>query len=139
LGVDSRLRFRQGSWFDALGQADAKFHGLISNPPYVAAGDPHLSQGDLRFEPSTALSPSSTTPGPMGLPPDGLSDIAALAEGACHWLEPGGFLLVEHGSEQQSAVMGLFDQAGLVRVRGLVDDQSLPRAVIGFLAGSSKL
>ena len=139
LGVDSRLRFRQGSWFDALGQADAKFHGLISNPPYVAAGDPHLSQGDLRFEPSTALSPSSTAPGPMGLPPDGLSDIAALAEGACHWLEPGGFLLVEHGSEQQSAVMGLFDQAGLVRVRGLVDDQSLPRAVIGFLAGSSKL
>ena len=139
LGVDSRLRFRQGSWFDALGQADAKFHGLISNPPYVAAGDPHLSQGDLRFEPSTALSPSSTTPGPMGLPPDGLSDIAALAAGACHWLEPGGFLLVEHGSEQQSAVMGLFDQAGLVRVRGLVDDQSLPRAVIGFLAGSSKL
>jgi release factor glutamine methyltransferase len=139
LGVDSRLRFRQGSWFDALGQADAKFHGLISNPPYVAAGDPHLSQGDLRFEPSTALSPSSTTPGPMGLPPDGLSDIAALAEGACHWLEPGGFLLVEHGSEQQSAVMGLFDQAGLIRVRGLVDDQSLPRAVIGFLAGSSKL
>ena len=139
LGVESRLRFRQGNWFDALGPADAKFHGLISNPPYVAAGDPHLSQGDLRFEPSTALSPSSTTPGPMGLPPDGLSDIAALAEGARHWLEPGGFLLVEHGSEQQSAVMGLFDQAGLIRVRGLVDDQSLPRAVIGFLAGSSKL
>jgi release factor glutamine methyltransferase len=139
LGVESRLRFRQGNWFDALGPADAKFHGLISNPPYVAAGDPHLSQGDLRFEPSTALSPSSTTLRPMGLPTDGLSDIAALAEGARHWLEPGGFLLVEHGSEQQSAVMGLFDQAGLIRVRGLVDDQSLPRAVIGFLAGSSKL
>lgn len=139
LGVESRLRFRQGNWFDALGPADAKFHGLISNPPYVAAGDPHLSQGDLRFEPSTALSPSSTTLRPMGLPTDELSDIAALAEGARHWLEPGGFLLVEHGSEQQSAVMGLFDQAGLIRVRGLVDDQSLPRAVIGFLAGSSKL
>ena len=139
LGVESRLRFRQGNWFDALGPADAKFHGLISNPPYVAAGDPHLSQGDLRFEPSTALSPSSTTLRPMGLPTDELSDIAALAGGARHWLEPGGFLLVEHGSEQQSAVMGLFDQAGLIRVRGLVDDQSLPRAVIGFLAGSSKL
>ena len=67
--------------------------------------------------------------------PDGLSDIARLASGAPQWLEPGGFLLVEHGSEQQAAVIALFRQAGLTEVRGLADDQSLPRAVIGFRAG----
>ncbi len=132
LGAVPQTRFFQGSWFHALPQSRVKYHGLISNPPYVGAGDPHLSRGDLRFEPKAALSPGALD-GIM-MQPDGLSDIATLAKGAPQWLEPGGFLLVEHGSEQQAAVIALFRQAGLTRVRGLADDQSLPRAVIGFLA-----
>jgi release factor glutamine methyltransferase len=132
LGAVPQTRFFQGSWFHALPQSRVKYHGLISNPPYVGAGDPHLSRGDLRFEPKAALSPGALD-GIM-MQPDGLSDIATLAKSAPQWLEPGGFLLVEHGSEQQAAVIALFRQAGLTRVRGLADDQSLPRAVIGFLA-----
>ncbi len=132
LGAVPQTRFFQVSWFHALPQSRVKYHGLISNPPYVGAGDPHLSRGDLRFEPKAALSPGALD-GIM-MQPDGLSDIATLAKSAPQWLEPGGFLLVEHGSEQQAAVIALFRQAGLTRVRGLADDQSLPRAVIGFLA-----
>ena len=132
LGAVPQTRFFQGSWFHALPQSRVKYHGLISNPPYVGAGDPHLSRGDLRFEPKAALSP--TAGDGLMMQPDGLSDIATLAKSAPQWLEPGGFLLVEHGSEQQAAVIALFRQAGLTRVRGLADDQSLPRAVIGFLA-----
>ena len=133
LGAVSQTRFLEGSWFDALPQHGVKYHGLISNPPYVGAGDPHLSQGDLRFEPKAALSPAATSASTTTRA-DGLGDIAILATGAPDWLEPGGFLLVEHGSEQQAAVIALFHQAGLTGVRGLADDQSLPRAVIGFRA-----
>jgi release factor glutamine methyltransferase len=135
LDAASQMRFHQGSWFDALRHTSQKFHGLISNPPYVAANDPHLSQGDLRFEPKTALSPSAMAKGEaIAIGSDGLADIATLTHEAHYWLEPGGFLLVEHGSEQQTAVIALFHKAGLARVRGLTDSQSQPRAVIGFLA-----
>ena len=132
LGAVPKTRFFEGSWFEALPQDRMKYHGLVSNPPYVGAGDPHLSRGDLRFEPKAALSPGALD-GIM-MQPDGLSDIATLTKGAPQWLEPGGFLLVEHGSEQQAAVIALFHQAGFSSVRGLADDQSQPRAVIGFLA-----
>ncbi|MFZ9392141.1 MAG: peptide chain release factor N(5)-glutamine methyltransferase [Burkholderiaceae bacterium] len=132
LGAVPKTRFFEGSWFEALPQDRMKYHGLVSNPPYVGAGDPHLSRGDLRFEPKAALSPGAVD-GIM-MQPDGLSDIATLTKGAPQWLEPGGFLLVEHGSEQQAAVIALFHQAGFSSVRGLADDQSQPRAVIGFLA-----
>lgn len=132
LGAVPKTRFFEGSWFEALPQDRMKYHGLVSNPPYVGAGDPHLSRGDLRFEPKAALSPGALD-GIM-MQPDGLSDIATLTKGAPQWLEPGGFLLVEHGSEQQAAVTALFHQAGFSSVRGLADDQSQPRAVIGFLA-----
>jgi release factor glutamine methyltransferase len=132
LGAVPKTRFFEGSWFEALPQDRMKYHGLVSNPPYVGAGDPHLWRGDLRFEPKAALSPGAVD-GIM-MQPDGLSDIATLTKGAPQWLEPGGFLLVEHGSEQQAAVTALFHQAGFSSVRGLADDQSQPRAVIGFLA-----
>jgi release factor glutamine methyltransferase len=132
LGAVPKTRFFEGRWFEALPQDRMKYHGLVSNPPYVGAGDPHLRRGDLRFEPKAALSPGAVD-GIM-MQPDGLSDIATLTKGAPQWLEPGGFLLVEHGSEQQAAVTALFHQAGFSSVRGLADDQSQPRAVIGFLA-----
>ncbi len=129
LGVAGRVEFRLGCWFSALAGTTQRFHGLISNPPYVAGGDPHLQMGDLRFEPQLALTPREEN---GALLDPGLSDIAEIAQGASQWLEPGGFLLVEHGSEQQDGVMALFTQAGFQSVRGLFDHAGLPRAVIGF-------
>ena len=132
LGAAKRIEFRLGRWFAALAGMTQRFHGLISNPPYVAAGDPHLQVGDLRFEPQLALTPGEEN---WALSDPGISDIAEIAQGASQWLEPDGFLLVEHGSEQQQAVMGLFAQAGFTSVRGLFDQAGLPRAVIGFRPG----
>lgn len=139
LGVAERIRFRQGSWTAALNtpragagaEAGQKFHGLVSNPPYVAAGDPHLGQGDLRFEPASALTPQGADSTAAA---DGLGAIAGITRSALQWLEPRGFLLVEHGFDQQQAVIGLMTEAGLTAVRGLSDLQGQPRAVIGFAA-----
>lgn len=132
LGATERVDFCLGRWFAALHGLTQRFHGLISNPPYVAADDPCLQVDDLRFEPRLALTPGQAD---RTLPDPGISDIAEIAQGAGQWLEPGGFLLVEHGSEQQDAVMGLFIQAGFQSVRGLFDQAGLPRAVIGFRPG----
>ena len=122
LGAGPQMRFYQGAWWQALGQAPATFHGIVSNPPYIAPGDQHLSQGDLRFEPAQALVGQG----------NGLDDIRTIAGGAINRLEPNGFLLIEHGFDQQAAVMGVFQQAGLIRVRGLTDLAKNPRAVLGF-------
>lgn len=134
LGVGGRVDFRCGRWFAALTGLAQRFHGLISNPPYVAAGDPHLQMGDLHFEPGTALTPARSRGG-KALPDTGLSDIAEIAHGAPQWLEPHGFLLIEHGFQQQGAVIGLLDEAGFQAIQGLTDQAGLPRAVIGFRPG----
>ncbi|MBU3725431.1 MAG: peptide chain release factor N(5)-glutamine methyltransferase [Burkholderiaceae bacterium] len=134
LGVGERIKFREGRWFEALTGLTQRFHGLVSNPPYVAAGDPHLQLGDLRFEPRSALTPMKDAPGDQSADA-GLSDIAEIARGAGQWLEPHGFLLVEHGFEQQDAVIALLDQAGFEAIRGISDQAGLPRAVMGFWPG----
>jgi release factor glutamine methyltransferase len=129
LGVSERVSFDLGSWWDALDTRAAKFHGIVSNPPYIASSDPHLGQGDLRHEPSCALTPSSDHASSSGL-----ESIEAIAKRALGYLAPGGFLLVEHGFEQQEAVMGIFKAAGLSQTRGLRDLSGNPRAVVGFHA-----
>lgn len=134
LGVNERVNFCCGQWFAALHGLTQRFHGLISNPPYVAADDPHLQLGDLRFEPQLALTPAQKR-GDKALCDAGLSDLATIAQDAPQWLEPGGFLLVEHGFRQQNAVMALFAQAGFQSVQGVSDQAGLPRAVIGFRPG----
>ena len=89
----SNASFSPSHWFDALhGQ---RFALIVSNPPYIAAGDAHLEQGDLRFEPLSALVAGA----------DGLDDIRAIIEQAPAYLQRGGWLALEHG----------FDQAGRVR------------------------
>lgn len=93
------VRWRQGSWFDALA-AGERFALLVSNPPYIAADDAHLP--GLRHEPPQALSPGG----------DGLDAIRALIAGAPEHLEPGGWLLLEHGHDQADAVAGLFAADG---------------------------
>ena len=101
LGAD-RVAFRHGSWWRAVG-ADERFHLIVSNPPYIAESDPHLTQGDLRFEPRSALAAGT----------DGLAALRDIAAGALRHLVPGGWLMVEHGWDQAEAVRLLFDAAGL--------------------------
>lgn len=126
LGAAARTHFVRGAWWQAFAHAPNTFHGIFSNPPYIAPGDPHLSQGDLRYEPNSALVGQG----------QGLGDIRAIVTGAVDRLEPNGFLLIEHGFDQQADVVAIFQQAGLVRVQGLYDLANNPRAVLGFQAST---
>lgn len=110
--------FVQSDWFSAL--SGQRFDLIVSNPPYIAAGDEHLAQGDLRFEPMTALA--------SGV--DGLDDIRRIIAGAGAHIDAGGWLLLEHGYDQADAVRNLLlknsfaevfcanDLAGIERVSG---------------------
>ena len=98
LGLDVELR--HGKWFEPVAE---RFALIASNPPYVAQDDPHLRDGDLRFEPKQALVGGA----------DGLDAIRVIARGAPTHLTPGGWLLVEHGIGQEDAVRSLLGSAGL--------------------------
>jgi release factor glutamine methyltransferase len=102
-------RFAASHWFSAL--AGQRFQLIVSNPPYIAAGDPHLSQGDVRFEPSSALV--------AGV--DGLDDIRQIIQQAPQHLEAGGWLLLEHGFDQASAVRELLSGQGFLSVESRLD------------------
>jgi release factor glutamine methyltransferase len=97
------------------------FDAIVSNPPYIAAGDPHLSQGDVRYEPMAALTSGA----------DGLSALRAIVAGAPARLVPGGFLAVEHGYDQAQAVRELFAEAGFAHVDAARDLSGIHRVVIG--------
>lgn len=99
LGINN-ASFIQSDWFQAL--AEKHFGIIVSNPPYVAADDPHLAQGDLRFEPASALVSGG----------DGLHDIRQIITQAKSCLVPGGWLLLEHGYDQAARVRELLQQAG---------------------------
>ena len=122
LGVANRVRFFQGAWWQALTPPQAKFSGILSNPPYIAGTDHHLQQGDLPYEPAAALTDGSS---------DGLTAIRILIECAIDRLHPGGFLLIEHGFDQQDSVLALFARAGFINLQGLRDLSGTPRAVLG--------
>ena len=100
----ANARFAESCWFSAL--AGQRFQLIVSNPPYIAAADPHLSQGDVRFEPSSALV--------AGV--DGLDDIRLIIEQAPEHLLAGGWLLLEHGFDQAEAVRELLVQRGFATV-----------------------
>lgn len=119
-----RLRFVESDWFDAL--EGERFDLIVSNPPYVAARDPHLEQGDLRFEPKAALVGGS----------DGLAAIRKLVSAAPSHLKPGGWLLFEHGYDQSQACRALLEAAGFSEVFGEKDLAGIPRVAGGrLLAG----
>lgn len=113
------VSFAQGSWYAPL--AGRQFHLIASNPPYIAAGDPHLRQGDLRFEPGSALASGA----------DGLDDIRQIAAGAVAHLLPGGWLLLEHGWDQGEAIRALLRQAGLHEVETVQDLERRDRVTLG--------
>jgi len=105
----AQVRFLRSDWFGAL-DGDT-FDLIASNPPYIASGDEHLVQGDLRFEPSGALTDFG----------DGLSALRTIVDGAPAHLEQGGWLLLEHGYDQAAAVRDLLAQAGYTEVRSWRD------------------
>jgi release factor glutamine methyltransferase len=118
-----QVRFLRSDWFAALG-ANERFALIASNPPYIAAGDAHLSQGDLRFEPSGALTDHA----------DGLSALRTIIEGSPPYLEPGGWLLLEHGYDQAAAVRALLLAQGFIEVRSWRDLAGIERVSGGRIA-----
>jgi release factor glutamine methyltransferase len=112
----ARVRFLESSWFDALAAGDT-FDVIASNPPYIAAGDEHLAQGDLRFEPVGALTDHA----------DGLSALRIIIQGSPRHLAPGGWLLLEHGYDQAAAVRALLADAGFTDVQSWRDLAGIER------------
>ena len=101
--------FCESHWFSAL--AGQCFELVVSNPPYIPASDPHLVQGDLRFEPHSALVAGA----------DGLDDLRLIIDQAPLYLEPGGWLLLEHGYDQAEAVRALLAAGGFEEVQSRRD------------------
>lgn len=116
-----QVEFRHGLWFEPV--TGARFDLIVSNPPYVAKGDAHLGQGDLRFEPRSALVAGT----------DGLDALRDIARGAPAHLNPGGWLLVEHGFGQDKAVRELLQEAGLGEIMTWPDLAGIARVTGGGL------
>ena len=158
LGAD-RIHWHAGSWWQALANATdsheatentataaqttspitarqghpteppaRRFDLIVSNPPYIAAGDHHLQQGDLRFEPPQALAAG----------PDGLDDLRILIGGAPAHLTPGGWLLLEHGYDQEAPVQALLRDAGFADVFTRRDLAGQPRVSGGRWLGDGR-
>lgn len=115
----ANVEFRHGSWWAPL--QGERFHLVASNPPYIADGDAHLVQGDLRFEPPTALSSGA----------DGLEAIREIVGDASTHLMPGGWLLLEHGWDQAAATRALMTAAGFVDVATETDLEQRDRVTLG--------
>lgn len=110
LEIADRVQFFQGSWYEAL-ETGASFDMILSNPPYIASHDSHLNQGDLRFEPLSALTDHDT----------GLSCLETIISGAQKHLKPNGLIAVEHGFDQSEAVVSLMKLAGLRDIQTHLD------------------
>lgn len=109
LQLSDRVSFCLGNWYAALQSLSfpsSSFDLILSNPPYIQAGDPHLSKGDLRFEPQGALTDFGS----------GLTCLAAIIDGALAHLKPGGLLAVEHGFDQSPAVLEQLALAGFQEI-----------------------
>jgi release factor glutamine methyltransferase len=119
-GCAGRIELLHGSWYEPL--AGRRFDLIVSNPPYVARGDEHLGEGDLRFEPAQALTDGSS---------DGLASIRAIAAGARSHLNRGGWLLLEHGYDQAAAVDRILEEAGLGERISIADLAGIPRVAGG--------
>ncbi|WP_034299783.1 peptide chain release factor N(5)-glutamine methyltransferase [Herbaspirillum sp. RV1423] len=124
----AKVAFLRSDWYAALGDVAQPYLDLIvSNPPYIVAGDEHLSQGDLRFEPIGALTDHA----------DGLSALRIIANGAPKYLKAGGWLLMEHGYDQSEAVRDVLAQRGFAKVQSWRDLAGIERVSGGKLAVAS--
>lgn len=109
------VNFQHSDWFSAL--SGNSFDLIVSNPPYIAADDVHLSLGDVRFEPLSALASGA----------DGLDDIRRIVAQAGGFLEPGGWLLLEHGYDQAASVREILRQNDYVRIFSAQDLAGIER------------
>lgn len=114
------VQFVEGDWLDAVENA-AAFDVIASNPPYVAANDTHLAEGDVSREPVAALIAGS----------DGLAALRRIIAAAGAHLSPGGWLVVEHGYDQAAAVRGLLAAAGFAELESHRDLAGIPRVAAG--------
>lgn len=118
------VKFHEGSWCGAL-PSSLKFDLIVSNPPYIAAEDPHLQPGILCYEPRSALIAGKS----------GLEDLETIIQQAKDYLKPGGYLLVEHGYQQAPAVKKIFLQAGYTDITSHQDLAGLNRVIAASWLG----
>ncbi|WP_371687920.1 peptide chain release factor N(5)-glutamine methyltransferase [Snodgrassella alvi] len=120
--LQAQVRFGQGSWYQAQPQpAPHSVNVIVSNPPYIDAQDPHLQQGDLRFEPQQALTDNH----------NGLSAFETIIAGAKDFLRADGWLLFEHGYDQGEAVRNILSQYKFRKIQTLADLAGLDRVTLG--------
>ena len=115
--------FVESDWLCAVPKK--RYDAIVTNPPYVASIDPHLREGDLRFEPVAALA--------AGV--DGLSAIRTIVAGAADYLAPGAWLLIEHGYDQADAVQTMLREASFREVQSRRDLAGIPRTALGRAPG----
>ena len=125
LNLEARVQLMQGSWYEALSN-DTRFDIILGNPPYIPTLDPHLKEGDLRFEPISALTDHDS----------GLTCLEAIITGAKDRLNPNGLIAVEHGYDQSDAVVYLMKTAGLSDIQTHLDLAGHRRVASGRNSGS---
>ncbi len=116
----NNIQFAQGNWYEALNHQ--RFDIIVSNPPYIPENDPHLEQGDVRFEPRRALRSGN----------DGLDDIRLLVAQAPQYLKNNGLLLLEHGYDQQQQVRDIFTKNHYQQIQQSRDTLNQPRITYGY-------
>jgi release factor glutamine methyltransferase len=120
LQLNAKVNFIQSNWYNAL--SEQTFQLIVANPPYIAKDDPHLSEGDLRFEPLIALTDESE---------DGLSSIRTIVNHAPQYLVDGGTLMIEHGYDQAELAREIFIAAGFTDVKSVNDLAGIARVTLG--------
>lgn len=116
----NNVEFRQGSWFDPIMPSE-QFDIIVSNPPYIDENDPHLSEGDVRFEPQTALVAEQ----------NGFSDLIHIMQHGRAYLRDGGWLMMEHGFEQGEQLRRFFEDHGYINVKTEQDYAGNDRVTLG--------
>ncbi|EPP20231.1 Methylase of polypeptide chain release factor [Vibrio fluvialis I21563] len=116
----TNVTFLQGSWFEPLSRG-TKFALIVSNPPYIEENDPHLVQGDVRFEPKTALVAAD----------NGLADIKHISDAGRDYLQNGGWLAFEHGYDQGASVRTIMQALGYQQVVTEQDYAGNDRVTLG--------
>lgn len=112
LGLNHLVEFLQSNWYKAIpNRFQTACDVIVSNPPYIQKDDPHLQEGDLRFEPRSALTDDD----------DGLSCIREIVNHAHHYLKPGGLIAIEHGYDQAAAVAALLENRAFHDIGAIAD------------------
>ena len=116
-----RVNFIQSDWFSAVEQQ--QFDLIVTNPPYIEDNNHYLQQGDVRFEPSSALT--------SGV--DGLDDIRLIVAQSKHYLADNGCLMIEHGYQQSDQITDILSTHGFIHIRSELDLNDLPRVTLGYI------